>query len=361
MPGPEISLIGCGRIGFILENDRLRNKPCTHYGGARSAGLRITSACDRDPTRLKKFGELADIPEQSLFSDYKTLFKYRNPVITIIATWTDSHELIALESIKNGSKIIILEKPVASSLAGVKKIINEAEKVSCRIIVNHERRFDSRYNKVREMLNAGLIGEIKSVNARILTGAYRGISRIEEGGGPLLHDGTHLVDIIRFFFGEIITVQGEFSRNERSSGFEDTAYAWMQSEKGINIFLEAGGSRKYFRFELEIWGTEGKIQIGNGCHRLYLRKKSSLYAGFNDLYEVKFPAIKQRNCFTELYRSTSSMLKGREATDVSGIRDGYKALEIIHAIYYSSHLGGKKISIPVRPGKINLRKIFNLT
>lgn len=360
MPSPEVSLIGCGRIGFLLENDRLRNKPCTHSGGAKSAGLKITSACDADIIRLKDFGELSEIPEHSLFSDYRLLLKDRKPDVTIIATWTDSHADIALEAIKQGSRIIILEKPASSSLAEAKKIMENAEKASCRVIVNHERRFDARYNKARDMIISGSIGEVRSANARILTGPYRGKSRVEEGGGPLLHDGTHLVDIIRFFFGEIISVQGEFSRINRVSGFEDSAYAWLKSEKGINIFLEAGGGRKYFRFELEIWGSEGKIEIGNGCNKLFLRKKSSLYIGFNDLVEVKFPVIKHKNCFTELYRTASSMLKGKETAYISGIVDGYKSLEIIHAIYYSSHLGGKRITLPLSPEKVNLKKIFKL-
>lgn len=360
MPASEISLIGCGRIGFLLENDSLRNKPCTHFGGASSAKLKITSACDLNPGRLEEFGKTAQIPEDSLFTDYKILLKKKKPDMTIISTWTDTHADIALEAIREGSKLIILEKPAASSLPLVKKIIDESEKNRCRIIVNHERRFDGRYNKVKEMIKDGAIGEIRTVNARMLTGLYRGSSLINEGGGPLLHDGTHLVDIIRFFFGDIVSVQGEFTRFSRSSGFEDSASAWMQSKEGINIFLEAGGGRKYFQFELEIWGTDGKILIGNGYTRLFLKKKSRLYSGFRDLSEVKFPPIRQKNCFSELYKSASLILKGKASESISGIEDGYKALEIIHAVYYSSHFGRKKIDLPLISGSVNLKKIFNL-
>lgn len=360
MPRPEISLIGCGRIGFILENDKLRNKPCTHFGGAISAGLKITSACDLNGERLKEFGITAGIPQDSLYSDYKTLLIRKKPQMVIIATWTDTHAAIALEAVKSGAKIIVLEKPAAASLPLVNKIKEEASKNNCRIIVNHERRFDGRYNKVKEMLTSGVIGEIRTVNARMLTGSYRGKSHTTEGGGPLLHDGTHLVDIIRYFFGDITTVQGEFSRISRTSGFEDSASAWLQSRDGINIFLEAGGGRKYFQFELEIWGTEGKILIGNGCNRLFLKKKSVLYTGFSDLVETRFPLIKNKNCFSELYKTASSLLKGKDVSDISGIDDGYKALEIIHAIYYSSYAGRKTVKLPVKPGVINLKKIFNL-
>lgn len=360
MSGNEISLIGCGRIGFLLENDRLRNKPCTHFGGAVSAKLNITSACDINPVRLKEFGKTSGIQEDLLYTDYKTLLNDRKPDMAIISTWTDTHAAIALEAIRNGARLIILEKPAASSLPVVKKIIDNAEKNSCRIIVNHERRFDGRYNKVKEMINSGTIGEVKTVNARMLTGPYRGKSLLNEGGGPLLHDGTHLVDIIRFFFGDIVSVQGEFTRFTRSTGFEDSASAWMQSRDGVNIFLEAGGGRKYFQFELEIWGTDGMILIGNGCNRLFLKRKSRLYSGFRDLSEVKFPSFRPKNCFSELYKSASMILKGKETENVSGIEDGYKALEIVHSVYLSSYLGRRKIGLPLKPGSVNLKRIFNL-
>jgi len=357
----EISLIGCGRIGYLLEKDSLRNKPCTHFGGAVSAKLKFTSACDLNIDRAKDFGKTAGIPDDSLFTDYKSLLKIKRPKMVTISTWTDSHAEISLEAIHHGAKIIILEKPAAASLSLINKIRAEADKQGCRIIVNHERRFDGRYNKVKEMIKSGIIGDIKTVNARMLTGPYRGKSLLAEGGGPLLHDGTHLVDIIRFFFGDIVSVQGEFSRFSRSAGFEDSASAWLQSIDGINIFIEAGGGRKYFQFELEIWGTDGKILIGNGYNKLFQKMKSTLYTGFNDITETEFPSFKQKNCFTELYKSASLILKGKETAEISGIDDGYKALEIIHAVYLSSYHGRKKIQLPVNPGSVKLRKIFNLS
>ncbi len=64
---PTIALIGCGRIGFLLENDPLRYKPCTHYGGASAAGLAVTHACDIDRGRLARFGTTARIPDDNLF------------------------------------------------------------------------------------------------------------------------------------------------------------------------------------------------------------------------------------------------------------------------------------------------------
>lgn len=355
----KTALIGCGRIGFLLENDPLRNKPCTHMGGLHSAGLKISCACDINRERLLQFREKTNLPEESLYTDHKKMLKEQHFDLVTIATWTESHIPIALDAVESGVKAIVLEKPIASSLKSASNLIDAANSAGCHIFINHERRYDHRYKKTKELIDSDKIGKIKTVNARVLTGPYRGESRLESGGGPLLHDGTHLVDLLRFFFGDVNSVKGEFTRDSRNTGFEDTAIAWIKTDSGINIFLESGGSRKYFHFDLEIWGTEGKILIGNGFEKLFLYNKSRLYRGFNDLAEKKFPAMKPVSCFTEIYREAKSVLQGKNNKITSSMADGYKALEIIHAIYLSAHKN-REITLPVKPSAINLKKIFNL-
>jgi len=355
----KTAIIGCGRIGFLLEEDPLRNKPCTHFGGLKAAGLKVTCACDINENRLNYFSAKTGLPSESAYSSFKKMFQEHKFDIVTIATWTESHTDIALEAVNSGTKAVILEKPLSHSLKSAKTLMDAAAANGCNIFVNHERRYDHRYRKTGEILKSGKIGKIKTVNARMLTGPFRGESRPDQGGGSLLHDGTHLVDLLRFYFGEIISVKGEFSRDSRNAGFEDTALAWLTTETGVNIFLESGGSRRYFLFELEIWGTEGKILIGNGYEKLFLFSKSRLYRGFNDLTEKKFPAMKPVSCFTEIYREAKSVVQVKKDIITSSINDGYKALEIIHAIYLSAHKK-KEIILPVNPSAIDLKKIFHL-
>ncbi|HOP29266.1 MAG TPA: Gfo/Idh/MocA family oxidoreductase [Spirochaetota bacterium] len=354
------ALIGCGRIGFILEEDKLRKKPCTHFGGASSAGIKITSACDIDKERLAMFRDKSGIPGTSCYTDYKELLQKEHPHLVIITTWTESHAPIAIASIKSGAKVVVLEKPVAGSLKLARQISDTAAEYGCSVIVNHERRFDSRYIKVRDMLQKNEIGRVLTVNARILTGGYRGKSLPGEGGGPLLHDGTHLVDILRFFFGDFKTVRGEFSRFTGDSGYEDYAAAWLKTDSGINIFLEAGGGRKYFLFEVEIWGTDGKIIIGNGYNRIYKNVSSRYYTGFRDLNEAEFPGFRENNCFTGLYKDVKKALQGKNFSNNSTIDDGYRALELVHAVYLSAYKSGEEINLPINKNSVNLQKIFNL-
>ncbi len=353
----DVALIGCGRIGFLLENDPLRYKPCTHWGGAAAAGLAITHACDIDAARLARFGASAKIPGERLYADYRRLLADAPPRIAVVATWTESHAAIAIEAARRGARVIVIEKPMASSLAQCRRVIEECRSRGATVIVNHERRYDGRYRKVRELIAKGTIGRVKTVHASVLTGGYAGASDLGEGGGPLLHDGTHMVDMVRYLFGDIATVRGAFEREGRVRGFEDRACAWIRTAGGVDVFLEAGGRRDYFLFELDISGTAGRIVIGNGYQRIYRGRASRLYTGFRDLEERPFPAWRKNNCFRDLYREARAVACGSAST-VSGAEEGYRALEVIHAAYLSAYRGGRTIPLPARPGSIDLKKIF---
>ncbi|MBN2403815.1 MAG: Gfo/Idh/MocA family oxidoreductase [Spirochaetes bacterium] len=360
MKNIKTALIGCGRIGFLLENDPLRFKPCTHYGGAKAAGIKINCACDINKDRLNKFAETAGLHQKNLYTDYRELIVKEHPWLVIIATWTNSHAEIGIFAAKNGATAIICEKPIASNLKDAGEFLSQCRKHKVNLIVNHERRYDARYRAVKKMLTNNRIGEVKTVYASVLSAGSGSISTdIAQGGGPLLHDGTHMIDIIRYFFGDISSVRGEIQKKMRA-GFEKRAVAWLKTKSGVDIFLEAGGARNYFVFEIQISGTEGKIVIGNGYQNLYLNTKSKYYTGFRDLSEKPFPDIKGINYFKKEYLEAKKLLKNNQTDIASSGYDGYKALEAVHAIYLSSYLAGKQIELPVMPNKVNLHKIFGI-
>jgi predicted dehydrogenase len=255
--------------------------------------------------------------------------------------------------------VIVCEKPMASDLAQSFELIRACRERGTHLIVNHERRYDAHYRRVREIIARGDIGEVRTVHASILSSSGGSASRPDEGGGPLMHDGTHMVDMLRFLFGEIRSVQGELQLRDGKRGFEDRAVAWLKMESGIDVFLEAGGRRRYFMFELDISGSEGRIVIGNGYQRLYRGGKSRYYTGFRDLAEVPFPAIRPANCFTGVYREARALLRGDAPEITSSGLDGYRAVEAVHAVYYSAFTR-KKVDLPLIPAKVDIRKMFSL-
>jgi len=322
--------------------------------------LKFTHAVDCNPKRLKEFALKFNVPAANSFLNHLDLLKSTVPDLVIISTYTDSHIDIAVDALKHGVKLLVLEKPVGYSLAEASKLLKLAAAVNAHIIVNHERRYDPKYIKVKDIINSGKIGKVLNVSASIHTGGFRGASNPKLGGGPLLHDGTHLVDILRFFFGDISLARGKFNRVSRRTGFEDIAYAWLETSSGIDIFLQAGGPKNYFGLQLDIFGSCGKITIGNGICKLFVSSKSKFYQGFNDLCEVNFPKVNSSNYFANLYKEAKNILLQKSNTITSSLYDGYKALEIVHAVYLSSYNKGELVKLPLAPSAVDLKKIFSL-
>jgi predicted dehydrogenase len=343
------ALIGCGRIGFLLEEDPLRRKPCTHLGGMTAAKIHIAAASDPDAERRALFSKRAGIPESAVFYDYRDMLRSRVFDIVTIAVPTPLHSKVTIHAAESGAKVIICEKPIAHTIPEAKRMIAACRKNGVHLIINHERRFDSRYRKVKELLDSGAIGRIVSIRGTI---PARGLSHVWDeslGGGPLLHDGTHLIDIISFYAGNIVRVDGRI-RKQNKHGFEDYACAILETEQGILAFVEVGGSTAYFGFSVDIAGDTGRIEIGNGFARLYKPGKSRYYKGFMDLVEHPFPKCSDINCFTRLYREAVLTLKGTDS--VSSGADGLHALRVIHGIYQSAY----KKRPTVLPDSINIKK-----
>ena len=138
----NIALIGCGRIAFLLEQDHLRLKPCTHWGGMQTAHLFVTHACDIDAERLDSFGRAAALKKENLYTQNAELFSHCTPDLTVIAAWTPEHAPLTVAAAQAGSKVIVCEKPAAASLKDAQRMIDACRYNGTTLIINHERRYD---------------------------------------------------------------------------------------------------------------------------------------------------------------------------------------------------------------------------
>ena len=119
----------------------------------------------------------------------------------------------------------------------------------------------------------------------------------------------------------------------------------IQFSNGAMGFIEGGGARKYFNFELDIQGAEGRLLIGNDKRQLHLTRKSKRFTGFSELEPVAFPESRRyQSPFVLGARNMVRCLQTGEPENSTG-RDGLMALEIIDAIYRSASQMGKRIKI----------------
>ncbi len=351
------AIIGCGRIGSMLEQDPLREKPCTHAGAfAQHNRTCLIAGCDIKPERLSLFQQ--NWKAKNTFQLYHDLLKNEKIDILCIATEIARHHEIVIEAAKYNIPVIICEKPIGISLLKANDMIQQCEQHGSLLMINHERRFASDYVFVKQLINNGEIGEIRSIRGNILTGSPKKDSHYkEEGGGPLLHDGTHLIDIIRFITDSDIEWVFAEMKTTPSIQVEDSILAMLHLKNDISCLIEAGGRRQYFSFDLEIYGSLGKIIIGNGVHKWYKPKKSRYYSGFNDLVELPFPDFNRQPQFLNQIDAVVDYLdNGNKPKSLA--EDGYKALETIFALYQSA-IKAKKIYLPLIINDENpLKEIF---
>lgn len=340
-PKYKTALIGTGRIGFTLGFDRKREQPASHTMALlKNRRTKLVAACDNNQPRLNHFHRFVRKP--ITYIDYSNMFATDKFDIVVIAVNESSHLDAALVAIHAKPKLIILEKPVALNVSDGLKILGEAEKYKVPVLVNHERRFAEDYKIAKKYMNS--IGDVISVNARLDSG-LRVYSPDEEETGEysLLHDGTHLVDIVMFLLEDENSSLEEtkilYNMNMNNVVFDKEkpnvvrfVSANFESIKCPNVNISISGKSKFFGFEIDVIGTLGRIRIGNGIFEFYRREESKLYTGFYSLAEnPKIKQPKKTKYFSNMVKNAVAFLDGKEELK-STLQTGLNTLRVLEEI-----------------------------
>ena len=326
------AIIGTGRIGYLLQKDKKREQPASHSSAlSKNDKIKLIAGCDSNQERLNLWHK--DYPKANLYINFLELMEKERPDIVVIAVDEISHLDVTLRVIEYKPKLIILEKPVAPNLESALKIKRASEFKKVSVLVNHERRYSDDYIILKELLKSNKIGRIDTINAFLSSGMKVWNNKCEIDGSCLLvHDGTHLIDIIFYLFGYnlIDPIIDNLVVNKKNEILSLFLHYIIKRDKIIS--LELNGQKSYFEFELDIKGRNGKIIIGNGYFNVYCSSSSPYYSKFKSL--VKYKKIKRPNktyYFTNMVQNCVDFLDGKSRL-ISTINDGVKAIEVIYSI-----------------------------
>lgn len=343
-------LIGLGRIASKLEDDPHRYKPCTHSGVIHSNwGKRhfsLEAIADVDSKQIQNFKERWQKRNSNKIQSILTkdnfdkanlkLVKDLDLQFAIIATPSISHYDISISMLELGIQNLLIEKPVCLSSKEAKILSNLAKKKRANIWINHERRYHPRYQYVRDLIKKGELGNVQSVRANVYTSARNpGLAFSKFGGGPLLHDGTHAIDILNWLFGKLNLRYANVNRPSPKS-IENRATALFETKNGIQIFLDVSGGLDYFQFEIDILLEKARIVLSNDGFRFFKSQPSKLYQGFKSLEEVPFlkiPSLNKSNAFMGIYSEIESVINGKSNNREGTLQDNIDILESIESIY----------------------------
>lgn len=360
----RVLLVGLGRIATRLEEDPLRRKPATHAGTLLSPWGRkrfqILAVSEPDNERLDDFFRQFGLEKHSGTQTSRKSVTIHSPSKTeplpsgetlseidlaVIATPSESHYTIARQLIRKGVPNLLIEKPVALSLSDAKRLKEIADSQGTKIWVNHERRYHPIYAWVRQGILEDKWGKLKTIHGSVLTSALDpGRAFSGKGGGPLFHDGTHLVDYLEWLLGRPDSVQAEFHRSHPEYRLEEQVVAWLRYGNGVHVFLEVGGYRRYFQFELDIQTTQARIILSNDGFRFYEARESHLYKGFRSLVERDaFPRklLESPNPFPRVYASIHRSITEGLPVETGSLEDNIRILETLERIQKSGKKQGK--------------------
>ena len=314
------AIVGLGRIGSILEDDALREKPCTHAGAiAAVPGCTLVGGADTDAERRSLFARRWNCP--AVYEDARQMLREQKPHILCIATHPDSHLRYVRLAADYGVPVAVCEKPLADSLAAARKIAALHNSGKIKVLTNHERRYSADYACVRALVAGERYGKLLSVTARLYFGRTRSLV------SQLIHDGTHLVDIIAFLAGgelEAPRVAGSLSRKT------GTAFILARVKgSGVPVVLESGAERDYLAFETDLCFSAGRIRIGNGLYEEYESRKSPYYEGFRSLIKTKAKTFAQTGYFVNMMKDAAACVHEPTRIPISGAADGLAALKFI--------------------------------
>jgi len=370
------AIVGTGRIGFTLGFDKKREQPASHtmalLGNKR---IKLIAAADSNKENLENWRKY--VRKHNSKKDFTLVFPtskelYENVTcldIITVAVNEDNHLEECIKAIEYKPKLVILEKPVALNSEEAEKIRDKAQECGVPVMVNHERRFAKDYLSVVSLIEQ--IGNIQSVTGELDSGLrIYGEEFEKDGTYSLLHDGTHLVDIIQFLLGgniekKDITNDRLEGKQQSSNDMADSASSKespcqilkkplvtgvFKDEKGIvrnfsahyqsvvssfgtipEVTIKMSGRSKFFEFRIEILGTLGKICIGNGFAELFLRKESKLYTGFYSLTRQKLKLPKKTGYFSGMIQNAVDFLDGQSEL-VSPLEDAISDLRVLEEI-----------------------------
>ena len=344
----KYALIGCGRISP------------NHLAAAKTNGLEIVAVCDLVPERMEQRLKEAALSKNEVhtYTDYRELLKKEKPDLVAIATESGKHAEIALECIEAGCNVII-EKPIALSVADARQMIAAAEKREVKLCVCHQNRFNKAVQKIHNAVTSGRFGRMLYGTAQIRwnrnesyykQAAWRGTW--EQDGGALMNQCIHNIDLLCWMMGgEVEEVMAYTDRlNHPYIQAEDLGLALVRFQNGGYGVIE--GSTCIYPSNMEetlsLFGETGSVKAGGkSVNAIEYWKFADETQPMEDIIAEFSESPPNIYGFghAPLYADVIEAVRENRPVYVDGWA-GLRALEVVLGIYRSAS-SGKAVRFPL--------------
>jgi len=250
----KAGIIGLGKMGLL------------HAGILNTQNnIELTSIAEKENFIAKYIKNT--LPSVNVYEDFKKMIDKEKLDVVYITTPAPSHFPMMMYCIKKGVNFFV-EKPLVTNLDEAKKVCGELKKSDIIHGVGFNVRYVDTFAKVKSLLDSKILGEISDVKSSMYVSnifskpsGWR-FKKKSSGGGVLLEFGSHLVDLLSWYFGKV----EKLSATTKSvySDVEDFAHIDLNFEDGVKAAYDASWSIKGYRISeinIEISGNNGKILV----------------------------------------------------------------------------------------------------
>ncbi|MDG4889758.1 Gfo/Idh/MocA family oxidoreductase [Mesorhizobium sp. WSM4887] len=226
------------------------------------------------------------------YDDWRAMLERHKLDLVCIATPTVTHAKMTLAALDSGAHVLC-EKPTAMNASEARRMLTRAEELGRVHMIDHELRFNPTRMRIAQMIAEGDLGEIRHLNIANIGSSWADPSSrsksdwwslASQGGGRLGANGSHQVDLVRWWLGEVASVSGEAltmvpDRKDKHTGepwkgtADDVANFTLAMKSGAraNVFISAVAAHAMGN-HTQIFGSKGTITLSDGDEKLWFAK-----------------------------------------------------------------------------------------
>ena len=332
----RIGIVGMGRMGL------------THFSIINThPQVEVVAVADTSTLMLDMLKK--QLPALNVFTDYKDLLNSGLVDAVIVCTPSSLHHPVCKLACEKGIHVFC-EKPFTTDPKLAKELADMFEAKGLVNQVGYVYRFDSVFKEVKKMLDSGILGKVCQVNAIFLSSTISKVqkekgwrSKRENGGGATYEMGSHVIDLMEFFFGQPKKIIGTLTNQVYSEAVEDTCdvQAIYGDDISANIYVNwCDYTYRKPMLKLDIHGTKGKIQADLYGYKLFMReenKEKGVAEGWTSMPmnmikdECKF-YVRGTSFTNQLYEFADAIIENRKSKGCP-FREAVDTQNVIHTIF----------------------------